>query len=143
MISIDDQESFGYQLVKFVGQVNFLYQKTLVKPLVAYLRNGRPQTQERRIFVRHCKPIGDVLSGSAIGAIIRRGFQRASIKISSSGTHILRHTVATHMIQQGISIKEVADILRHQSIDTTAIYAKVNLPMLFEVALPWPEKGVI
>lgn len=117
--------------------------KDVGKAIVAYLRKGRPQTQERRIFVRHRQPVGAVLSGSAIGAIIRRAFKRTGLKVPSNGTHILRHTVATHMVQQGISIKEVADILRHHSIDTTVIYAKVNLPMLSEVALPWPEKGVI
>jgi len=45
------------------------------------------------------------------------------------------------MVQQGVTIKEVADLLRHRSLDTTVIYAKVNLPMLVEVALPWPEEG--
>lgn len=47
------------------------------------------------------------------------------------------------MVQQGVSIKEVADFLRHRSLDTTAIYTKVNLPMLFDVALPWPKEGEI
>jgi site-specific recombinase XerD len=47
------------------------------------------------------------------------------------------------MIQQGVSIKEIADILRHKSIDTTVIYTKVNIPMLAEVALPWPDSGRI
>ncbi len=117
--------------------------KDVGESIVAYLRNGRPQTLERRIFVRHRQPLGAGLNGSAIGAIIRRGFQRAGLKVSSNGTHILRHTAATHMIQNGVSIKEVADILRHKSIDTTVIYAKVNIPMLYEVALPWPDSGVV
>ena len=65
------------------------------------------------------------------------------MEVSSRGTHILRHTVATHMVQQGVSIKEVADFLRHRSLDTTVIYTKVNLPMLVEVALPWPKVGEI
>ena len=111
--------------------------------IVDYLRNGRTHTKERQIFIRHYPPIGALLSEAAIGAAIRRGFNRSGLKVPSHGTHILRHTVATHMVQQGVSIKGVADILRHRSIDTTVIYAKVNLPMLFEVALPWPKKGVI
>jgi integrase/recombinase XerD len=45
------------------------------------------------------------------------------------------------MVQKGVTIKEVADLLRHRSLDTTVIYTKVNLPMLHEVALPWPKGG--
>ncbi len=106
--------------------------------IVAYLKKGRPATPERRVFVRHCHPLGTAVTGSAVGAVIRRSFKRAGLQLPSYGSHILRHTVATHMIQQGVSIKEIADILRHKSIDTTVIYTKVDIPMLSEVALPWP-----
>jgi len=44
------------------------------------------------------------------------------------------------MVQKGVTIKEVADLLRHRSLDTTVIYTKVNLPMLVEAALPWPKE---
>lgn len=105
------------------------------KAIVDYLRNGRPSTEERHVFVCHRHRIGAPLKSTAIGIIIRRRFKRTSIKVPSRGTHILRHTVATHMVRQGVSIKEVADFLRHRSLDTTVIYTKINLPMLVEVAL--------
>ena len=103
--------------------------------IVAYLKKGRPATPERRVFVRHCHPLGTAVTGSAVGAVIRRSFKRAGLQLPSYGSHILRHTVATHMIQQGVSIKEIADILRHKSIDTTVIYTKVDIPMLSEAFL--------
>lgn len=106
--------------------------------IVAYLKKSRPATPERRVFVRHGHPLGTAVTGSAVGAVIRRSFKRAGRQLPLYGSHILRHTVATHMIQQGVSIKEIADILRHKSIDTTVIYTKVDIPMLSEVALPWP-----
>ena len=56
----------------------------------------------------------------------------------SAGAYVFRHTVASRMVQQGASLKEVADVLGHRSLDTTAIYAKLDLPRLREVALPWP-----
>jgi site-specific recombinase XerD len=111
------------------------------KAIVSYLRNGRPLTEERHLFVCHRHRIGQPLQSAAIRNIIRRRFKHTGMKVSSGGTHILRHTVATHMVQQGVSIKEVADFLRHRSLDTTVIYTKVNLPMLHEVALPWPKGG--
>jgi site-specific recombinase XerD len=51
----------------------------------------------------------------------------------------LRHTLATHLIQKGVDLKAVADVLGHRSLNTTARYAKVNLPMLAQIAQPWPE----
>jgi len=111
------------------------------KAIVSYLCNGRPPTEERQVFVCHHYCVGAPLQSAAIATIIRRQFNRTGMEVSSRGTHILRHTVASHMVQQGVTIKEVADLLRHRSLDTTVIYAKVNLPMLVEVALPWPEEG--
>lgn len=115
----------------------------LGKAIVSYLRDGRPPTEERRVFVCHRHRVGAPLQSAAIGTIIRRRFKRTGMEVSSRGTHILRHTVASHMVQKGVTIKEVADLLRHRSLDTTVIYTKVNLPMLLEVALPWPKEGEI
>jgi integrase/recombinase XerD len=112
--------------------------KDVGEAIVAYLQSGRPVTSERRIFVRHRRPVGTAIGGAAVGSVVEHGLKRAGLELPSYGAHVLRHTVATHMIQQGVSIKEIADILRHKSIDTTVIYTKVNIPMLAEVALPWP-----
>lgn len=111
------------------------------RAIVAYLRNGRPATGERRIFVCHHLTLGAPLCSTAVAAIVNRGFKRAGL--AARGTHIFRHTVATRLIQRGQSIKEVADFLRHRNIDTTGIYAKVNIPMLREAALPWPEEVIV
>ncbi|WP_372450088.1 tyrosine-type recombinase/integrase [Paraburkholderia aspalathi] len=54
------------------------------------------------------------------------------------GTHIFRHTIACRMAQGGAPFKQIADLLRHRDLDTTTIYAKVDLPSLRRVALPWP-----
>ena len=111
------------------------------KAIVSYLRNGRPPTAERHLFVSHHNRIGQPLQSDVIRNLVRKRFKQTGMKVPSGGTHILRHTVATHMVQQGVSIKEVADLPRHRSLDTTAIYTKVNLPMLFDVALRWPKEG--
>jgi site-specific recombinase XerD len=51
---------------------------------------------------------------------------------------VIRHSVASRWIQAGATLKQVADLLGHRSIDTTSIYAKVDLSALRQVALPWP-----
>ncbi|TJW58568.1 MAG: hypothetical protein E5V97_31825, partial [Mesorhizobium sp.] len=55
-----------------------------------------------------------------------------------TGVHILRHRMASRLLRAGAPMKEIADILRHRTLDTSAIYAKVDLTNLAAVALPWP-----
>lgn len=107
--------------------------------IVAYLRKGRPATALRHVFGRHRPPRDQAAGREALRRDIYRAFQRAGLGTPSKGTRVLRHTTATHLIQRGVPLKGIADVLGHRSIDTTAIYAKVDLPALREVALPWPE----
>lgn len=114
---------------------------TVGRGLVVYLRDGRPAEAGRNVFVRHRVCIGKPLTSSAVCSAIRRAFERAQIDVPSKGTHALRHTAATRMLRGGASLKDLADVLRHRSLNTTAIYAKVDLPRLAMVALPWPRKS--
>jgi integrase len=104
-----------------------------------YLRHGRPATSARHVFIRHRAPKGTPLTAAAIQRVAIGAYRRCGFDPQWKGTHILRHTVATQMHQHGASLKEVADVLGHRSIETAAVYAKVNLPALASVALPWPE----
>lgn len=106
--------------------------------VVDYLRNGRPATTSRSIFVYHRAPMGRGVANTTVRGAIRRAFARANLPWT--GTHILRHTAATRMVQGGATLKEVADVLRHRSINTTQIYTKVNLPELQHVTMPWPGR---
>jgi integrase/recombinase XerD len=107
--------------------------------IATYVRRARPSTAERRVFVRHRVGAGRPLSSSAVCSAIRRGFARSGARnVLSMGAHALRHTAATRMLRSGASLKDLADVLRHRSLDTTAIYTKVDLPTLAAVALPWP-----
>ena len=70
---------------------------------------------------------------------MRLAYARSGLDPRVTGTHVLRHTAATRLLRAGVSMKEIADVLRHRSLDTSAIYAKVDLSTLTTVALPWPE----
>ena len=109
------------------------------RALAHYIRDARPGTADRHVFIAHGLPVGRRLDAAAARSAIRRAFDRAGLHGAFTGTHALRHTVATHMICQGASLKEVADVLRHRSLNTTAVYARVHLPALRGVAMPWPE----
>jgi site-specific recombinase XerD len=70
--------------------------------------------------------------------MVRQAFTHAGIVVPPGiASHILRHSAASQMVNQGATFKDVADVLGHQSIRTTAIYAKLDLDALAAVALPW------
>jgi integrase/recombinase XerC len=106
------------------------------KALEAYIRHERPQTQDRALFVRCHAPYDQPVGVWAIHRVVRDAYARVGIQ--HGRTHALRHTLACQLIERGSSIKEVADVLRHRSLNTSLIYAKVNQGALVGVALPWP-----
>jgi site-specific recombinase XerD len=107
------------------------------KAIVQYLRSARPPSTNRALFVRHQAPFSIPITVEIVRGAIRRALKRCSLD-RFTGPHVLRHTAAVRMRCAGASLKEVADVLRHRSLDTTMIYSKVDLPKLMTVAAPWP-----
>jgi site-specific recombinase XerD len=108
--------------------------------LVTYLRRGRPLTDTDVVFVRSRAPFRPFRSHCAVSVIVDRAFARASVTRPSRGAaHLLRHSVATSMLRHGASLQDVASLLRHRSVTTTEIYAKVDVTALQMIAQPWPE----
>jgi site-specific recombinase XerD len=70
--------------------------------------------------------------------LVRKAIERAGVKSARTGAHIFRHSLATEMLRRGASLAEIGRVLRHRDPDSTAIYARVNLEALRELALPWP-----
>jgi site-specific recombinase XerD len=106
--------------------------------LAEYLLHGRPQTTDRRIFLTHVPPVRPFSYSSTVSRIVLTRLQRAGIPIQRGGAHLLRHSLATRLVEQRRPIKEVADLLGHRNIDTTSLYVKVAVPQLADVALPFP-----
>ena len=108
--------------------------------IVAYLKKGRPRTDADTLFIRCRAPFCAFCSPAAVSCIADRAFRRASVARPSRGAaHFLRHSLATSLLRQGTSLEDIAAILRHCSIETTQIYAKVDIPSLRQIAQPWPE----
>lgn len=106
--------------------------------LAEYVLHARPRTTERRVFLTNVPPVRPFSHSSAISEIVRTRLQRAGIAIQRGGAHLLRHSLATRLVEQRRPIKEVADLLGHHNIDTTSFYVKVAVPQLADVALPFP-----
>jgi site-specific recombinase XerD len=108
--------------------------------IVTYLEDGRAQTDSDRLFIRARSPFRGFASHCAISIIVKRAMRRAGVSCPKRGAaHVLRHSVASSMLRQGASLQEIGDILRHRSIETTAIYAKVDVIALRQIAQTWPE----
>jgi len=103
-----------------------------------YLRSGRPESKSRTVFLRHRRPQSGALSTSMIRNALRRAYARTGLNRKYHGAHILRHTAATRMRRAGIALKPLGDVLGHQTIQTTTLYAQVDLPALKAVVQPWP-----
>jgi integrase/recombinase XerD len=106
--------------------------------LVDYLKHGRPPCSSRTIFLRVIPPFEPFLGSSGVCRLTRRALTRAGIHNTPAAAHLFRHTAATQMIRGGASFKEIADVLGHAAISTTAIYAKLDTAGLSRVAMPWP-----
>ena len=106
--------------------------------LLAYVEKGRPPTPLDVVFVRHKAP-GGPLRQSSVSSIVRLAIIRSGVDAPSYGAHVLRHSAATQMLREGVSMQEIKAVLRHASLETTAIYAKVDTNTLKTLAQPWPE----
>lgn len=104
--------------------------------IAAYLRSERPQTANRHVFVRHVAPVDEPVGPDVVRRAVREAYRRCGFPYTR--VHILRHTLASGLLNTGGTLKEVADLLRHRELDTSLIYAKVDIGRLSAVAMPWP-----
>jgi len=107
--------------------------------VAAYLRRDR-QGPTRRVFVRVIGRPVPFTDGQAVNYVLRRALERTGVRMPARwvGSHVFRHSLATTMIRRGASLREIGDVLRHRSADTTTIYAKLDIEGLRSIAKPWP-----
>ena len=111
------------------------------RAVAAFVRHGRPRTTSDRLFLRIGVLEGEALDSAGVRIAVRLAYARAGLPAQYTGTHRLRHTAATRLVKTGAGVKAIADVLGHASLDSAAIYAKVDLPRLRAVALPWPGRS--
>src|SRR5215467_190047 len=103
--------------------------------IACYLRLGRPASGRREAFLQARAPFGPIAPGT-VSSTVRRACRRAGV--AEVGAHRLRHTVACEMVAAGVPLAEIAQVLRHHSLQTTALYGRVDLERLRALAAPWP-----
>lgn len=108
--------------------------------LLAYVQHGRPRTSTDALFATLRAPFRALGGASTVSVLVADEMRRAGVARPSRGAaHLLRHSVATNLLRQGASLQDIQALLRHQSVKTTQIYAKVDVEALREIAQPWPE----
>jgi integrase len=105
--------------------------------ILAYLRGRRPVAACDRVFLRSRAPWRPLGGSSSVSAITRRAIERAGVSAPTHGAHLLRHSAATAMLREGVSLPSIGIVLRHRCVETTALYAKVDVELLRSVAQPW------
>jgi len=108
--------------------------------LAFYIRYVRPKCLDRQVFIGTQPPYRGLCNPSSISSIVRRALIAAGLKPKQMGAHLLRYTAAMETLNNGATLFEIGELLGHCSIDTTAIYTKINVVSLRELAQPWPIK---
>jgi len=106
--------------------------------LIDYLRKARHKTPRRELFMRMRAPFVPLLPAS-VGDVLDHRIRCSGLDLPRFGTHVLRHSFATRLMQQGVSIKTIGDALGHRDIESTSVYLRLNVGDLRTVALPVPE----
>ena len=111
--------------------------------LIDYLKNARPSTGYREVFLRVKAPYTPFSRNNKLHSIITKYRELAGIALpqQAKGMHSLRHTVASHLLKAGNPLESIADILGHASTDTTRIYTRIDFEQLRCVALD-PEESI-
>lgn len=109
--------------------------------ILSYLKTERPPAASNRVFLTARAPIGP-LSISGLHDVVRRAMERAGVQTSVRGTHVLRHSLASRLLREGATLDTIGAVLRHRDVNTTALYAKVDVAVLRQVAQPWPGTEV-
>jgi integrase/recombinase XerD len=107
--------------------------------LLQYIREGRHPSAARQVFLSSAPPF-EPLASTSIYNVVSRAFRLSAIASPHQGSHAIRHAWATRALAQGQSLKTIADLLGHRSIESTRIYTKVDYTQLRSVGLPWPEE---
>jgi site-specific recombinase XerD len=102
--------------------------------IIDYLKNGRPQTTDRHVFLRSMAPWRPITSAAVSSAAVRY-LRRAGVRVHRAGAHTLRHTCVQRLVDAQFSLKTIGDYVGHRSAQSTKIYTKVDVAALREVAM--------
>lgn len=135
------QDEIFFKASKHGKDVRLPLTEEVGESLLDYLRNARPACSCPEVFLTCRAPYHPLPRSSTLSAIVERSIHAAGIDLPRAGAHAFRHGFATRMLQQGHSLKAIADVLGHRHLSTTFLYTKVDFAALKQVALEWPQEA--
>jgi site-specific recombinase XerD len=109
--------------------------------ILGYLEGERLAAATDHVFLTPRTPVRPI-GTAGLRDVVWRAIERAGVRAPSRGTHILRHSLATRLLRDGATLDTIGAVLRHRDVNTTALYAKVDVGLLRQVAQPWPGSEV-
>jgi integrase/recombinase XerD len=103
-----------------------------------YVQCARPPSKSKMLFLTGKAPFSHFSHSAAISSIVRHAIERAGLKVKVHGARLLRYSVASAILNRGGNLMEVAELLRHSSLNTTARYTRLDFEKLKDVSRPWP-----
>jgi site-specific recombinase XerD len=128
-----DREVFTVTRPKSLRSQPFPLSPAVAAALIRYLKEVRPRTPRRELFLTRGAPLRPI-NKTTVFLIVSRRLRVVCPALPHHGPHALRHACATHLLNRGLSLKEIGDYLGHRHPDTTRIYTKVDLRGLRQVA---------
>ena len=131
--------TFRLRQVKQRREMELPLSRKLVLALQTYVNRGRPACASKCVFVHDRAPLGQRLTAGSVSNILKKLSASANLPTLVQSSHAFRRVFATRMLNAGATPKQIADVLGHQSINTTLRYARADMNALEQVTLPWPE----
>ena len=107
-----------------------------------YIFHARPVVDAEKVFLRMVPPLHRALTSGGVSAVAQAAIKRSGVEAEGlPAGHVFRHSAATNLLRDSTPLEVIGTLLRHRSTQTTALYARVDVGMLREVAQPWPVAG--
>jgi len=131
-------ETLSFKALKFGNPIRVPLLDEVAHALIDYLQHGRPRSHFQEVFLTHKAPFHPFCRCTNIDSIILIQATQANLNLPSNGSHMFRHGFATRLVNQEVPLKDIADLLGHKCIQTTAQYSKVDFVALNKVPLEFP-----
>jgi len=133
-----DEDKIELQQAKTGESLTLPLADEVGKAIIDYLQHGRPETTHNEVFLGAAPPFRPFAENNNLYGMINFYRRRAGITLpqrARAGLHSLRHSLATRLLEIGTSIETIAEVLGHRSVESTRIYAKVDIEALRSAAL--------
>lgn len=113
-----------------------------LRVIKCYLNAGRPGSARAELFLRARGPSG-AIKHTAVCNLYQARVERSGLALQGTSSYCLRHSFAMRLLERGVGIKAIGDVLGHRGLESTCVYLRLQLDALRDVALPVPQAEAV